>query len=176
MQSRIQTFFIGCSLIFSILSTAQNSRPQALKEYTKDGITVRSVDFESFRPLLTQTNDTTYVINFWATWCAPCIKEMPLFEKITAEYKNNKVKVLLVSLDLPKQVESNLLPFIKKKKIKSEVILLNDPDANAWIDKVDQSWSGAIPATIIYNRDQWKFYELSFKEDELENELKTFIK
>lgn len=142
--------------------------------YNKDGVHVNSYDFKSFEPYLNIQNDTTYVVNFWATWCAPCVQELPHFEKITSDYKDQKVKVLLVSLDFKKQVESDLLPFIKRKDIQSQVVHLSDPDANAWISKVDSSWSGAIPATVIYNKNKRKFYEQSFTFDQLQSEIKLF--
>jgi len=96
-----------------------------------------------------QKNDTTYVINFWATWCAPCVKELPYFEKLNQKYTDKKVKVILVSQDFSKQLEKKLKPFLEKNKLQSEVLVLIDPDANSWIDKVNPAWSGAIPATVI---------------------------
>lgn len=120
-------------------------------------------DFKSFEPLLYLNNDTTYVVNFWATWCKPCVAELPYFEKLQEEYKDKKVKVLLVSLDFSTQIEKKLVPFMEKRKLKSEVIVLDDPDANGWIDKVNPKWSGAIPATVIYQGKKRGFFEQSFE-------------
>lgn len=136
---------------------------------------IPSIDFETLQPLLNKYNDTTYVVNFWATWCKPCIKELPAFEKLNTDYGQKKVKVLLVSLDFPKQLKSQVIPFIEKLNITSQVVLLNDPDANSWIPKVDTSWTGAIPATLIYNALSRKFYERSFTYNELENELISIL-
>ena len=146
-----------------------------LKVYEKDGIKLKSYNFDGLEPYLNQKNDTVYVINFWATWCVPCIKELPHFEKLNQKYKNGKFKMILVSLDFPKMIESRVIPFIKNKNLQAEVVVLNDPDANSWIEKVAKEWSGAIPATIIYKNDKRKFYEQSFTEDELETEIKSFI-
>jgi thiol-disulfide isomerase/thioredoxin len=133
---------------------------------------IEVVDYNGLESYLNQKDGKTYVMNFWATWCKPCIKELPYFEQLGEAYKDKDVEVLLVSLDFPEQLEKGLKAFVAKKKLKSHVILLDDPDANGWIPKVDQSWSGAIPATIIYNNDKRSFYERSFTYQELEEALK----
>lgn len=128
---------------------------------------IRITDFNGLKPLLDKRNDTTYVVNFWATWCSPCVKELPAFERVHAEYSNQAVSVKLVSLDFRKQLENRLIPFVKKHNLQPEVILLDDPDSNAWIDKVSPEWSGALPATLIYNRNFRAFYKRGFTYEEL---------
>lgn len=125
--------------------------------------------------LLQNKNDSTYVINFWATWCKPCVKEMPYFEKLGTEYADDKVKVVLVSLDFPDRLEPLVVPFIAKNKIESEVVLLDDDDANYWIPKVSDIWQGAIPATLIYKGEKRAFYERSFTYEELEKEVQSIL-
>lgn len=93
-----------------------------------------------------------HIFNFWATWCGPCVKELPLFEKLTAERRPD-VKVTLVSMDLdldPKP--EKVYKFISRKNIQSEVLLLDEADPNSWISKIDKAWSGALPATIVINQ------------------------
>jgi thiol-disulfide isomerase/thioredoxin len=171
---------ISLGIVFLLLSCKNDEKkeavaePKPLKTYTQDNISVDSYNFLGLEPYLKRNNDTTYVVNFWATWCVPCVEELPHFEKLNADYKDKKVKVLLVSIDFPKMAETKLLPFIKTHNLKSEVLLLNDPDANNWINKVDSTWSGAIPATLIYKGNKRRFYEKSFSFDELENEVKQF--
>ena len=145
------------------------------KEVTSTTTSVKTYDYNQLKPLLEKKDDKTYVINFWATWCAPCVKELPYFEKINKEYADKNVAVLLVSLDFPKQVEKKLIPFINRKKLQSEVVLLDDVNEDVWIKAIDESWSGALPATIIYTKNKRKFYEQSFDYETLENELKTFL-
>ena len=116
-------------------------------------------NFEEFEPILHQENDTTYVINFWATWCIPCVKELPEFEKVNLKFQSQKFKMILVSLDFKSQVENTVIPFLKENKIKSEVVLLSDPNANSWINKVNKDWTGSIPVTIIYNKNFYFFRE-----------------
>ena len=116
------------------------------------------------------------VISFWATWCKPCVIELPYFEKISEKYENKKVKVILVSLDFSDELESRLKPFLKKKGIKSEVLLLNESDPNTFINKVSTKWSGAIPATYIYKGKNIEFFEGSFTYGELESIIKQKLK
>jgi thiol-disulfide isomerase/thioredoxin len=133
------------------------------------------LDFAEFEPQLHLDNDTVYLVNFWATWCVPCIKELPAIEKIAEEFKNDKLKIILVSLDIPNQLNNRLIPFIRKHQVKSKVIVLNDPDFNQWINRVDPNWSGAIPASLIYTKSQRSFYEQSFSYGELETIIKQIL-
>ena len=129
--------------------------------------------FEDFAPLLAQTqNDTTYVINFWATWCAPCVKELPYFEKLHQGMASQKIKVILVSLDFRKDLETKLKPFLEQRQFSASVAALVDSRQNQWIDKIDPSWSGAVPATLVYRGSQRQF-----KEGEFENfeDLQQFV-
>ena len=132
-------------------------------------------DYSGLEAFLNKTDDKIYVINFWATWCAPCVKELPFFEKIHEKYVDKNVEVILVSLDFPRQYESKLKPFIIDKKIKSKVVALNDVDSNSWIPKISEDWTGAIPATLIYNKGKRQFYEQSFSYEQLENQIKQFL-
>jgi len=168
-------------LALFILGTAFSGRsragePKPVKVYTNGKTTVKAYEWDGLEYFLNQKNDTIYVVNFWATWCVPCVKELPAFEQLAQKYKSQKVKVILVSLDMPKQAESRLLPFIERQKIKSKVLLMRDPDQNTWVPKVNADWSGAIPATVIYNKDKRSFYERSFTLAELEKELNTIHK
>ena len=143
-------------------------------ELNSEDIELEVYDFNGLKDFLYREDEKTYVVNFWATWCAPCIKELPYFEKVNHEFKNSDVEVILVSLDFPKKYESKLKPFIKKNDLQSKVIALDDTDQNTWIPGISEDWSGAIPATLIYNRDKRQFYEKSFSYDELVTEINNF--
>lgn len=117
--------------------------------------------------------DTTYVINFWATWCTFCNRELPYFEKLNKEYHSEKLKVLLVSVDFISVFKTKLIPFVKKKQLKSEVFLLNEKNQQEYIDRVDKSWSGAIPATLFIKGNNRKFLEQEFEYTALVKEYQT---
>jgi len=150
------------------------SLPKPVEVFTNDTVTVKGYKWEGLSHYLNQKNDTTYVVNFWATWCEPCVAELPHFEEINENYKKNKVKVILVSMDFGKDIKTKLLPFINRKQIKSDVIVMREVDGDSWIPKVDSTWTGALPATVIYNKDMRKFYEKSFTYAELEKEVSNF--
>ncbi len=129
--------------------------------------------YDQLHPLLHRQNDTTYVVNFWATWCKPCVAELPWFEKLHDDMQQQPLQVLLVSMDFPKQYQSRLLPFIQERKLKPPVFALADMDYNAWIDRVSTEWDGAIPFTVIY-----KNQHRIFKIGELDSyeELESLVK
>lgn len=143
---------------------------------TEDNISIEVYNFENFKPFLNFNDDTIYVINFWATWCKPCVEELPAFSELHEKYQDKNVKIILVSLDFPTKIKEQLIPFIKIKNLKPEVILLDDPDQNTWIPQVSEKWSGAIPATLIYSKNKREFYEQSFTFDSLEQAVLSFKK
>ena len=95
------------------------------------------------------SGDSLYVINFWATWCIPCVKELPGFDTLQARYKDKPVKVLLVSFDFKENYPQKIRGFINKKKVRPDVLWFSETNANEFIPKIEGSWSGALPATLI---------------------------
>ena len=166
-------------LFISLIACNQDKKKNLVEGVNVDDsyeVKFEIVDYYGLEQILKREDDKTYVVNFWATWCAPCVKELPYFEKLDKEYEDENVEVVLVSLDFPKKYETKLKPFIKKHQLRSELIALNDMDSNYWIPKVEENWSGAIPATLIFNKEKRQFYEQTFHYDELETEIKKFLK
>jgi len=93
--------------------------------------------------------DTTYVVNFWATWCKPCIQELPAFDSLFAQTKQSTIKIILVSLDFKEELEKKVNPFLKRNQIKSECVLLDEVNGNNFINQISEKWTGAIPATLF---------------------------
>lgn len=163
-----QFLIITLALCLFMITDVHEAQAQDFRTYES---------FEDFEHILHKDNDTTYVVNFWATWCGPCVKELPYFEEITDNYADKPLKVILVSLDFKRQIEKKFIPFLKKNKINSDVVLLLDGNEGEWIDKVDTSWSGSIPITIVYRGEKRVFIEDSFHSyEDLENFIKTVYK
>lgn len=136
-------------------------------------------DFNEFENqyIKNRSQDSIYVINFWATWCRPCIKELPYFQKIDSTKINNlPVKLTLVSLDIASTVETGLKTFVQKRNIKNEVVALTDENSNEWIGKINSTWTGAIPATlIIYKNKKYFFRKAYHSTDEIKKEIQAII-
>ncbi|NTE01206.1 TlpA family protein disulfide reductase [Agrobacterium tumefaciens] len=154
----MRVFFIICLSLVTYLAHSQ----------------VKLLTIDDLEKRLNNGKDTTYVINFWATWCAPCVAELPNFEKLRLANLKNPVKVLLVSLDFKSKLQKEVIPFVQKNNINAEVFLLNAQDRQTDIQRVDKHWSGAIPATLFVNKKMRSFYEKEFTEAELKNALLNF--
>jgi len=156
-----------CIAVLLVLLTAVQAQP------FKAGKPIPKWKIEDVVNSFSAKNDTTYVINFWATFCKPCIEEIPDFIKITEQYKSKKVKLLLVSLDLPGYVPARLPEFIKKNKFITNHVWLNETNADHFCPMIDTKWSGAIPATLIVNNNTGykKFTEDQVSATDLEKYL-----
>ncbi|MBC7863216.1 MAG: TlpA family protein disulfide reductase [Bacteroidia bacterium] len=117
--------------------------------------------------------DTIYVVNFWATWCKPCVAELPEFEKLNTDSAKTKIKVILVSMDFKEDLKTKLKPFLTKNKMKAEVLLLDETDATMFIPKLDERWSGAIPATLIVQGNKRSFAEKKLDYEKLVELIKS---
>ncbi|PRY89691.1 TlpA family protein disulfide reductase [Mongoliibacter ruber] len=125
------------------------------------------ISFPEFEELTQQNSEKIRVFNFWATWCAPCVKEMPYFQNVQAE--DQSLELIFISMDDGRKPD-RVTTFMEKRNVTAPVYLLNDVDYNKWIDKVDPSWSGAIPATLFIKPDGSRtFHEGEVSEEELKS-------
>ncbi|EMR02908.1 TlpA disulfide reductase family protein [Cesiribacter andamanensis] len=128
---------------------------------------VKVIKMAELEQLLKEPQEGVVVINFWATWCRPCIEELPYFDKAQQDYAARGLKMYLVSLDDVEILESRVKPFVKKRGLSSTVLLLDETDQNAFINKVDPQWSGAIPATLILAGKERRLIEGKMEPQEL---------
>jgi thiol-disulfide isomerase/thioredoxin len=92
------------------------------------------------------------LINFWATWCAPCVKEFPDLVKLYNNYKDKDFKLIFISTDVPEEVNSKVIPFLKKNDVDFTTYFNNFSKPEDLIDYIDKSWEGAVPSTYIYDK------------------------
>lgn len=155
----MKLYFVSIILLFSI--------PVCLKAQN-----IKPITIDQLNERVSSGLDTTYVINFWATWCQPCKEELPYFVKLDSAYHGDKLKILLVSVDFHSDVEKKLIPFLKKNGFKNETYVIADKSQQEYINKVDPEWSGTIPATLFIKASARKFVDQSLTYDELIQEYK----
>ena len=148
MKFTLQILFF---CIFSILVSCQS------KETSYNDTIEVLEQFSDLQSIIDSDKNTLWVINFWATSCPPCLKEMPHFKELEKEFQDKNLKILLISLDQVKHLESRVYPFVKKYEIVPEVALLEDQNYSAWTVKIDSTWYGALPATVIIKGENRKF-------------------
>lgn len=113
------------------------------------------------------------VFNFWATFCKPCVAEIPAMIRITDSLSAYHVQLILVSVDEKENYPKKLHLFVEKRNWKTNLRWLNESDADYFCPKVDSSWSGSIPATLIINTSKHyrAFYEEEFTAEKLRNAI-----
>ncbi|MCC5921577.1 MAG: TlpA family protein disulfide reductase [Cyclobacteriaceae bacterium] len=137
---------------------------------------VEVIKWTDMEVMLSQKSDVDRVFNFWATWCRPCIKEIPYFEEVYAEKQSMGMELYLISLDDVENVEKRVIPFVERRGLKATILLLDETDYNAFIDKVHPSWSGAIPATLFLSKEGEKnFYEGEMNKEELTLKIEKYF-
>jgi thiol-disulfide isomerase/thioredoxin len=154
MKSLLITAGLVCAIAFF-------ARSQTIPAYTADKLMGRLAN-----------KDTTYIVNFWATWCGPCVAELPQFTELQHRYTGQKVKVLLVSFDFPDAYPGKLRTYVEKKKLEPEVVWFSETNATEFIPKIDERWSGALPGTMIIQKKSKIFLERPVKADEISECLK----
>lgn len=126
---------------------------------------------------LLQHADTALVVNMWATWCGPCVKEIPHFEKLSREMKDRKVKFIFLSLDMEDAYPQKIRQFVRRYKLRSSIAWLDEPNANKYAEKIDKRWEGSIPATLFINtrKGYRRFVEGMITEAQLQEEIRKMM-
>ncbi len=146
-------------LAASFAAPAQTRRGRARKppDSASPDIVVQQVNLEGFKQLLhlDQKSDPTkakpLLVNFWATWCDPCREEFPDLVKIDNDYRPKGLDFIAISLDDPPDIKTTVPKFLREMQATMPTYLLNVSDPEPAILIVDKSWSGALPATFLYD-------------------------
>jgi thiol-disulfide isomerase/thioredoxin len=152
-------------LFIAFVFSLQLAQAQEIKKLKIDQL-VKMID----------TSSVPLVVNFFATWCGPCIREIPWFEKQVAGY-GGKVRMVLVSIDFAEDYPKSIKDFVKEKGFRSQVMWLNETNADIFCPRIDKTWEGAIPATLMVNnkKNYRQFYGQQLPEPQLELALRKLV-
>lgn len=98
-------------------------------------------------------NGKLLFINFWATWCVPCVEEFPDLVKIYDKHKDSDFEFLSVSVNLPSEIETKVKPFLIEQNANFPVVVVEEKRSEEVINLINPEWNGAVPVTVIYNED-----------------------
>lgn len=176
-SNRIFKVILG--FLFLILAVnAQTENKTIAANSPAQSKTVPVLKYEAVDKLFNKNDNKLYVVNFWATWCSPCVEELPEFMEVNHQFKSNPdFKMLLISLDSPKDLEKKVKLFLIENKIEPDVYILDDVKRmNYWILAVNRSWTGSIPATALYkNGKQLHFHEGQMTKAELTSLVEKYL-
>lgn len=122
--------------------------------------TIKKVKIENLKEYISKS-DHPLVVNFWATWCAPCVEELEYFTTEIKKFQDQKAELVLVSLDFEDAYPAKIATFINKKKYEASFFWLNETNADHFCPQIDAKWTGSIPSTLFINNKTGyrKFFE-----------------
>ena len=137
---------------------------------------IKKVKIDELAKIIAETK-TPLVVNFFATWCKPCLEELPFFLEEYNNHKKDSLQFLLVSLDFKDEFQVKVAQFVQKRKITTPVIWLNETNADIFCPKIDSAWSGAIPASLFINNKTGyrNFYEEQITPARLKKEIMAIL-
>lgn len=138
---------------------------------------IKSIKITELEKIIAESK-TPLIVNFWATFCKPCIEEIPYFQEEVKKHEKEGVQLLLVSLDLKSYYPQKVQAFADKQKFTAPVIWLNETDADYFCPRIDPKWSGSIPASLFINNKTGyrKFLEAELTKEELQKEISALVK
>jgi thiol-disulfide isomerase/thioredoxin len=157
----MKTIFAIAFLIFAAVANAQQVK------------SVKITDLEN----TIKESKTPLIVNFWATFCVPCLQEIPYFQEITEQYKSKNVSLVFVSLDMKEAYPVKVNEMAKRLKLVYPVVWLNETNADYFCPKVDTTWSGGMPSSLFVNNatGYHKFFEEPLSREKLEEEIQVML-
>ena len=112
----------------------------------------RLVEANEVKELVAQQRGRVVLLNFWATWCPPCLVEFPEIVEIEKTYRERGLAVVSVSADSADRIESDLIPFLAKHAPEFPIYVMRTDDLDTFMQRIDPEWTGEVPATFFISR------------------------
>jgi len=171
MAALLALFFTGCVQ----KPDAPNNLAKQPSDVTAQG--AQGISQEALKSLLATSEGKVLVINFWATWCPPCVAELPELAAFYTEHTDKGVAFFAISLDNPNEIEKTVKPFLKEKKVPFPVHVLLERDLEALSGIVKQELAGVLPTTLVYDKtgSVVKMFEGAITKEKLDSVIKPLL-
>ena len=157
----MKTLFVIAFLLFAVVV-----HPQDVKS-------IKITDLEK----TIKESKTPLIVNFWATFCVPCLEEIPYFQEVAQQHKEQNISIVFVSLDMKQAYPAKVNEMAGKLKLTYPVVWLNETNADYFCPKVDTSWTGGMPSSLFVNNatGYHKFFEQPLSKQELEKQIQVML-
>ena len=142
---------VATTRVFGCTTKWSDKRPSAVESLAKwdaEEVSVETIDEAGVRKLVQNDSPNLRLINVWATWCIPCVEELPELVTISRMYRKRKFETITISLDDPKERDA-VLKRLQEKHVSATNYLFNSDDRDAFASALDKQWPGPVPYTIL---------------------------
>jgi peroxiredoxin len=139
------TRVFGCSTKWA---EKQEDAKKALAKADAEPVTLESIDDDGIARLAKNDTKKLLVVNLWATWCAPCVAELPEFVTMNRMYRKRNFQLVTISLDEPEK-RDDALKVLQENHVAATNYLLHTKDRDKFAEALDPEWPGPVPYTLL---------------------------
>jgi peroxiredoxin len=150
-----ETKVVGCSLKWS---SKRQQNEEFLAKWAAEPVTLKPADEATLTALRKNGGEKFRLVNFWATWCAPCVAEFDQLVVINRSYRHRDFEVVSVSLNRPDE-QNAVLGFLKKKEASFQNLIFSSAERDPLINAFNPKWQGVVPYTVLISPEGNVIYE-----------------
>ncbi len=140
-----KTRVFGCSTKWS---DKRESAVESIATWDKEPVSLEPIDVAGVQKLVANESEKYLLVNLWATWCGPCVQELPELVEINRMYRKRKFELVTISLDEPEQ-KAEALKMLEANHVAMKNFIYGGDDTDAFGDALDKTWPGPIPYTLL---------------------------
>jgi thiol-disulfide isomerase/thioredoxin len=142
-----QTKVVGCSTKWA----GKEAQVRAyMEKLAAEPVSLAKADADALRALRKNDSGKFRLVNFWATWCAPCLAEFHEFVTVNRMYRHRDFELVTVSMNRPDEAK-DVLEFLKKKQASNRNLIFASADREPLVNAFDPQWQGEAPYTVLLN-------------------------
>lgn len=139
------TKIVGCSVKWAGKEAQVKT---FMEKLATEPVTLAKADTQTLSALRKNDSGKFRLVNFWATWCAPCVAEFHEFVEVNRMYRHRDFEFVAVSMNQPDE-EKRVLDFLKKKQASNRNLIFASAEREPLINAFDPKWQGEVPYTVL---------------------------